>query len=707
MRKIVRISVTTLSAVLMGTGVAQVGARTPKVTTTQATTLAQARAEAKSEGQRTSAGATAMSMSNMASVPTVLQGPTNLATNVGGSWNNYAFTIPNPPSCPNGAANTTSCPNGSNGPSGAVHAVQLYDGKVLIMAGSGNQWQNLQTGAFTSWVWDPTVADQTRAWKFVPTPYDMFCAGHEQLSDGNILITGGTRAYPQFDSTGNLVHDWDGSKQTYIFDVASETYLQTGSMANARWYPTVVSVGGGKILVTGGLDDAARPLGVVTHNTDTNELYDPATGRWTALPTMDFSLSDPPAKVGAGTTNSTRTFPFYPGMTLLKGGNLFYSGESNGNNGVTPGIWNWKTGAWTPTKPLPFNYQRTAGATVLLPPAQNQRVMIMGGGDYLAPTTNDTEIINLSNQTGNLTWTKGPAMSAAKMYVGAVILPDYNVFETNGAAQLRQTGVHTAEEYNPVTNTFTVMNSPVEDRLYHSNAFLEPNGQVAIMGSQPLDGSFNMHIAIYSPPYLFKGARPVVAGLTNRFTYTATPQGRYTIRLASGTTLKYASLIRPSATTHSTDPDQRLIQLLITHNADGTYSFTPPTDDTVAPEGQYMLFVTDSRGVPSVAKWVSIGVPKATGTPPPPPPGPMLTLTVDSMSGWVAHLTATSSVATANQDVTLQVLSGTTWTYATNSLTDATGRTSFVWGGGTTMQLRAMIPATGVTSNQVSVTYGP
>jgi hypothetical protein len=717
--------------------------------TSQGTTIAQLRSQASVESNRVRVAQRnkakephlAQAIANMPDMQpaaaTAVQGPTNLATNVGGSWNNYAFTIPSAPYA-----------SGANGPAGAVHAVQLYNGKVLIMAGSGNQWQNLQAGDFTSWVWDPTQTDQTKAWKFVPTPYDMFCAGHVIMSNGNVLVTGGTKAYPQYDSKNNLVHDWDGSKQSYIFDVASETYVQTGTMANARWYPTVVSVGGGKVLVTGGLDDTARSLGAVSHNTDTSELYDPATGKWSSLPTLDFSLSDPSTVTAAGSPGTTRTLPYYPGLTLLKGGNLFYSGASNGDNGVSPGIWNWKTGAFTRVQALPYPYQRNAAATLLLPPAQSQKVMVMGGGDFSLPTTTDTEIIDLSTQSGSLTWTKGPALSAAKMYVGAVILPDRKVFETNGASQFRQGGVHTAETYDPATNKFTVMNSPNEDRLYHSNAFLEPNGQVAVMGSQPLDGSFNMHIAIYSPPYLFKGTRPTVKGSFNQFDYSGKAMGNYTVTTAVGTTLAHAELIRPSATTHSTDPDQREVDLTVVHNSDGTYSFAAPTDDTLVPEGQYMLFVVDSNGIPSTAKWVSIGAPvagqtacgaddttcaccgdtpsptptasatptasptvSATPTPTPTPTSTStastLTLTLNSMSGWVAKLTAQSSVKSANQDVTLQLLSGSTWTKATNNVTTTAGATTFTWGGGAVTQLRAIIPATGVTSNTVTVTYGP
>ncbi len=570
--------------------------------TTQGTTLAQVQAQAAAESMR-GGQMKSMMMSGPATTAavTTVQGPTNLAKSVGGSWNNYAFTLP---SAPHAA--------GANGSAGAVHAVQLYNGKVLIMAGSGNQWQNLQAGYFTTWLWTPTATDQTKAWKFIPTPSDMFCAGHTILPNGNVLVAGGTTAYPEYDADGAMVRDFSGSKQAYVFDVAGERYVQTGSMANARWYPTALTLGSGATLVTSGLDDQAKKLGVTMHYTDTTEVFLPSSGRWITEPTLDFSLTNPSNVVAPAGPNKTRTLPTYAGLTLLANGSIFYSGASSGNNGVSPGIWNYKTGTFTRVGELPYKYQRNGAATVLLPPAQSQKIMVMGGGDYSQTTTSDTEIMNLSNVSSpaTLKWTKGPAMSAAKMYVGAVTLPDATVFETNGAGRYRQGGVHTAEIYSPTTNKFTVMNSPTEDRLYHSNAFLEPNGQVAIMGSQALSGAFNMHIAIYSPPYLYKGTRPAVSG-TAAFTYTGKPQGSFRITLAKGTTLGKVSLIRPSATTHSTDPDQRLVQLRATRLSNGLYALTPPANPSIAPPGQYMLFVTDSRGVPSVADWVSIGAPKA------------------------------------------------------------------------------------------------
>ncbi len=544
----------------------------------------------------TTATAATAGMAGMAAMPGMVgtpgqyvtyQGPTDLAPAVGGSWDNASITIP--------------------GDVSAIHSVQLDNGKVLLMAGSGNQYQNLQAGRFITYLWDPAANTFTT----VPTPSDMFCAGHTILANGNVLILGGTTSYPQYDANGNLVHDWNGSKLAYIYNTQTNSYQPTGSMGNARWYPTAVTLGNGNVVVAGGLDDQAQQLGVVSHNTDTVEQYSPATGAFSTLHPLDLSPTDPSYPVPAGATNSTRTLPYYPGLVLLGDGRLFYSGESNGDNGVRPGVWDPTTGGFQSLNGLTQPYQRNAGATVLLPPAQDQKVMIMGGGDYLEPTTTSTQIINLAGvgtaANPSPTYAAGPDLSAAKMYVGAVVLPDYTVFETNGASSFRQGGVHTAENYNPTTNAFTVWNSPTLDRLYHSESFLMPDGRVAVLGSQPLDGSFEMHISIFTPPYLYKGQRPVLNFGVTELSRTGGHQGYYDITTAPGSTLAHMSLVRPSATTHSTDPDQRLVDLPFNRAADGKgWTVDVPTNPNLTPPGWYMMFATDSLGRPSIAKWVHI-----------------------------------------------------------------------------------------------------
>ena len=73
----------------------------------------------------------------------------------------------------------------------AIHAALLRTGKVLLIAGSGNDRQQFEAGKFETLLWDP----KTDEFKKIHTPSDMFCAGHVFLPDGKLLIAGGTRRY--------------------------------------------------------------------------------------------------------------------------------------------------------------------------------------------------------------------------------------------------------------------------------------------------------------------------------------------------------------------------------------------------------------------------------------------------------------------------------------------------------------------------------
>ena len=72
-------------------------------------------------------------------------------------------------------------------PINPVHVALMYNGKVLVVSGSGNDATNTNLRAA---VWDPiggTITVQTVAW-------DMFCNNMSVLPDGRVLINGGTLA---------------------------------------------------------------------------------------------------------------------------------------------------------------------------------------------------------------------------------------------------------------------------------------------------------------------------------------------------------------------------------------------------------------------------------------------------------------------------------------------------------------------------------
>lgn len=73
----------------------------------------------------------------------------------------------------------------------SVHAALLNTGEVMLMAGSGNDQQASNSHTYRTLLWNPT----TNGLKLVPTPADVFCGGHAFLSNGNLLIAGGTQRY--------------------------------------------------------------------------------------------------------------------------------------------------------------------------------------------------------------------------------------------------------------------------------------------------------------------------------------------------------------------------------------------------------------------------------------------------------------------------------------------------------------------------------
>lgn len=73
----------------------------------------------------------------------------------------------------------------------AIHATMLPTGKVLLIAGSGNDVKMFKAGTYKTLVYDPAAGTV----KHVKTPADMFCAGHAHLSTGNILVAGGNQGY--------------------------------------------------------------------------------------------------------------------------------------------------------------------------------------------------------------------------------------------------------------------------------------------------------------------------------------------------------------------------------------------------------------------------------------------------------------------------------------------------------------------------------
>ncbi|MFC7305236.1 galactose oxidase-like domain-containing protein [Streptomyces monticola] len=482
----------------------------------------------------------------------------------------------------------------------SMHSVVLHNGKILLIAGSGNDKAAFEAGKFTSAVYDP----KSGTYKQIPTPKDMFCAGHVQLSDGKVLVMSGTKGFPTADGTIG----YQGYKDSYVFDPATESYIRTNDMNDGHWYPSATVLGNGDVISFGGLKEDST--GSVTA-----EKFSQAQNKWLPLNEVNQTWS---------------YWGLYPSMILMQDGRLFYSGShtfGNGTPGTGASVYDYDANTITDVPGLQNKDQRDESASVLLPSAQDQKVITMGGGNNETnPVANRlVDIIDLKEP--NPAYQHGPLIpqgqvdqgqgkrpqtgAEGKMYVSAVLLPDGKVLETGGAMHDRADPVYESSLFDPRTETFDPVAPDPEERGYHSSAFLMPDGRVMTTGDNPGNGTWNHDVSVYSPPYLFKGPRPKITSVIDK-------QWSYgdTQRITVDRPIAKAELIRPAAVTHSSDPNQRFVDLPMT--VDGsTIDLNVTSNPNLAPPGWYMLFAVDANGVPSVAEWVRVGGPAALDAPAP------------------------------------------------------------------------------------------
>ena len=457
----------------------------------------------------------------------------------------------------------------------ALHATVLRDGRVLLIAGSGNSTDSFTAGSFKTIVWDPSDG----SFLDVPTPEDLFCSGHVTLADGRVLVQGGTKSYPSGGGTGTA--EYAGLRSSHIFDPATNRYTEVDDANEGHWYPTLTMLGTGDVWMAGGLKED-------TSGAVNTELWCDLQQRW-------YRTDEVP-----------QTWSFwglYPHMFQLNDGRLFYSGAhvfGDGLPGTGASIYEWPTARIDDVPGLRQKDLRDQAASVLLPPAQDQEVMIVGGGNINTNTDaiDLADIIDLKDPTPAYRPTAdlpGPG----KMYVNAAILPDRTVLTAHGARHNRADEVLTAAIFHPDTETWQAIPADPVPRQYHSTMVLLPDGRVASFGSNPADNSYELRISIYEPPYLFRSGRPTVTGVPTTATY-----GDEATLTTTGPIAK-VQLLRTMSVTHQSDPNARLVDVPFVQTGDSV-RIQLPTSSNLVPPGTYLLNVLGTNGVPSTSEMVTI-----------------------------------------------------------------------------------------------------
>jgi hypothetical protein len=399
----------------------------------------------------------------------------------------------------------------------------------------------------TPQIWDP----ETGAFTPTPSPTWLFCAGHALLPDGTVFFAGGH------------ISDNHGIPDITLFSATSGWTTQA-PMALGRWYPTTTVMGDGSVVILAGRDQA---------------------GLQVTLPEV-WKNGSIRRLTGAG-----RSLPYYPRAFLTAKGQVYVAGPAQATRYLsTANSGGWKGG---PSKGMAREY----GSAVMY---DEGKILYAGG----ARTTNTAEIINL-NQTSPV-WTWTGSMAFARRHHNLTVLPTGEVLATGGVAGTTfndiSKGVRAAEIWNPGTGQWTVLASNAVTRGYHGTSLLLPDGRVLNSGSG--DGGAapaEKNAEIFSPPYLFRSARPVISSVPTTVQYGA----KFRIETEQAGEITRVSLIRLGAVTHAFDENQRFQRLGFVADATGL-TVTTPSLPNRTPPGHYLVFILNGDDVPSVGKIVRI-----------------------------------------------------------------------------------------------------
>ncbi|KAJ3161240.1 hypothetical protein HDU88_007413 [Geranomyces variabilis] len=479
----------------------------------------------------------------------------------------------------------------------------------------------------------------------VDVPYVPFCSGHAMGPDGQVVVVGGDQPYVTGHNLDgrNAVRSYfpctlvPGNRTCGIGKFVVNTPMAQG---NQRWYPTVATLADGRQIIVGG--SISNQADIVADNNPTYEYANPnkTTGIWPR--TLQLLIDAFPAML-------------YPLVYQLPSGNIFIFAN------VMAVLLDPRTEKVTRLPPLPnglidhgpWSYPFTATGVLLpLRPGNNYSATIQICGGPKASQVDADGLPYASPVCMQITpespfgpvWSRADDMpSGGRIMPDVVILPDGGLLYTNGCGVgLAGGDAGTGRCYKPVFQTeimypdrpagqqwVTTLAQSTVPRLYHSEALLRYDGHVITSGSDQqnyvdkwgLNGTgprlancwpmgttvctdpFEYRIEQFTPPYLTTTAvRPVIvrapAVITHGQSFAITTS-------TAATEVTTVVIIRHASTTHSTNSDQRLIELVITSRNATNLIVSAPPNSRIGVPGTYMLFLLKGA-IPSVSAAVTL-----------------------------------------------------------------------------------------------------
>ncbi|RIA87692.1 Copper radical oxidase [Glomus cerebriforme] len=449
---------------------------------------------------------------------------------------------------------------------------------------------------------------------------DTFCSAGSWLGNGTLVHTGGDSGDPKFAP---------GQQTLRFFDPQVGDWVERiGLMLSKRWYPTMLPLVNGKVIIMGGSTG-----GVGLNNAGANN---PTYNIW---PPSNNDTPDPDVQFPFLTdTLPNNLYVFLHVVPNSQNKNLLFM--LSNQQGILYDLDTATTVTTYPKIAVQRTYPQT-GSSLMLPlyPENNYKAEVMiCGGQALYEITATSEAscgrLDLTNPTP--AWEMDNFGGIPRVMPDSVILANGQVVFLNGA-QTGYAGFHKGTKanilwvsnnpaynpvlYDPASKVYATMNPSTIARMYHSVATLTPDGFVFVAGSNPQASVMTnilfpteYRMEIFRPPYILTNTpRPTILSING----TAINQYRIPVTYGDNLILVVsmptadtpsftASIIHLGFVTHSQNMGQRFVGLTVNSASyDSTtanryiLSITLPPNPTIITPGPHYIFVLNNN-VPCV-----------------------------------------------------------------------------------------------------------
>ncbi len=493
--------------------------------------------------------------------------------------------------------------------------ITLTDGLKINRDGGSHQWMGHVVNSsidFDIWSQKDGFKDETHQLFKKPVVMDAFCSVVRVLDMERVFVLGGNK---NLDS--NIP---DTQNSTMIYNVKDRQFKLSNNLNSKRWYGSIVRTGDEKIIMIGGKDAVLGTMSIIPEILDlknfnkgwsylnkakSDDLFggeDQDWGEW--FYPRSFLTSD--GNVVGISYNKLWVMDRSDDYRVLKTGEipLVKSGISRTLEHKMPEHKHGEKENIHKLKLLTIGSPVGARNSVIM--IEKDKLMVFGGrqnGAEYSPS-NKVLLIDFSDSFKPVIKELN-SMNYARSNGNATILPNGNVFLNGGEAYNDlEFSNFVAEIYNPNTQISKEMDKAYFRRNYHATSLLLPNGTVLTAGGDVWNAE------IFYPPYLFTKDIDNKTILAKRTEITELSddlkRGKSLEFSVSGEDVSRVTLISTGSTTHAQNSEGKFIELNFIKKPNNKVEIILTPNSNEIQNGTYMLFVINSKGVPSNGKIVYI-----------------------------------------------------------------------------------------------------